>query len=748
MTDDASISGLKTPHRLAVGAMLNQIYEVRRYIGRGGMGEVYEGVNLTTGERVAIKVILPHLADDPQAMSLFLREARVLIGLNHPALAMYRMATREPSLGVLYIVTEFIDGVSLEQMLGSAGIGEDQALGLARRLAEGLRSAHAAGAVHRDISPDNILAPDGRLEACKIIDFGIAREAQAGDATLMGGGFVGKLGYAAPEQFGDFDGRIGPWTDVYSLGLVLLAIALGAPADMGETVRDAIERRRTGPDLSGAPPRLRRLLEDMLQADPTRRLRGMEAVLSRLDEISRSTPQQKDESRAGVFLSYSRADRALADQLLAGLRSLGVEVWWDEDMPGVDWQQELERQINALAAVVVIWTPTSRNSKNVRDEARLALAADKLINVLCGAAQPPFPFDRVNGLALDGWTGREPHRGWSRLVQTVEALLVARGAAPAGAVVGALERQESEVRRLGRAVEAAETEFQQAQALEAEASREDQAAAAALARAEEQLRRVLEMGGARLILEGAQQEVQNARNAHGETAQRLRQARGAMSEASRLLAAARNDFERLFADSAPPTPPALRRPQAPVDTVVAPLTSATSQRPSRSRGPRAFPVAPIVGLAVAAALAVGATGLVVSGALRPTAEPALAIRPAPVAPPQVPAPAGPDRGAAGPSGAPGTSSAAPELAQRLNGEWAPAGLGCGDRAERVRISIQSGVLTLRMGGETVSALTTAASDNHLSARGDDGAYAYDLDAAGLRVDGPDGSQQRLVRCGR
>jgi len=93
---------------------------------------------------------------------------------------------------------------------------------------------------------------------------------------------------------------------------------------------------------------------------------------------------------------------------------VGIDVWWDEDMPGVDWQEELERQISSLAAVVVLWTPKSVASKNVRDEARLGLRTDKLVNVLAGVSEPPFPFDRVNGLPLDGWTGREPHRGWGR----------------------------------------------------------------------------------------------------------------------------------------------------------------------------------------------------------------------------------------------------------------------------------------------------------------------------------------------
>jgi hypothetical protein len=137
---------------------------------------------------------------------------------------------------------------------------------------------------------------------------------------------------------------------------------------------------------------------------------------------------------SGAFLSYARADRALAEQIIHALRAVGIDVWWDEDMPGVDWQEELERQISSLAAVVVLWTPNSLASKNVRDEARLGLRTDKLVNVLAGASEPPFPFDRVNGLPLDGWTGREPHRGWGRVVQTIEALIVRAGSVQPGEI--------------------------------------------------------------------------------------------------------------------------------------------------------------------------------------------------------------------------------------------------------------------------------------------------------------------------
>lgn len=268
---------------IAIGMVLNHIYEVRRYIARGGMGEVYEGVNVNTDERVAIKVILPHLAADPSVVSMFRKEARTLTRLSHPALVQYRVLAQEPTLGVLYIVTEFIDGAQLGDTIGKIHPDAAELEGLLRRLASGLAAAHALGAIHRDMAPDNVLLPDGRLDQATIIDFGIAKDLDPTNKTIVGDGFAGKLGFVAPEQFGDYDREVGPWTDVYSLALVLLAVANGKPVDMGATLVEAIDRRRAGPDLSGVPDRLRPVFAGMLKPNPAERFRSMAEVLEALD---------------------------------------------------------------------------------------------------------------------------------------------------------------------------------------------------------------------------------------------------------------------------------------------------------------------------------------------------------------------------------------------------------------------------------------------------------------------------------
>ena len=267
--------------RIQIGDILNHTYEVRRFIARGGMGEVYEGVNVNAeDDKVAIKVMLPHLAADPLVQAMFSKEAKTLTRLRHPGLVQYRMLGREPQLGVTYIVTEFVDGVNLSDELKTLDATPEDLITLLKRLAAALGAAHELDAVHRDISPDNVLLDGGRLKDAKIIDFGIAKDLDAGAKTIVGDGFAGKLGYVAPEQLGSYGRSVGAWSDVYSLALVMLAVAQKKDVDMGGSLADAFDKRKQVPDLSAAPEELRPILTKMLQPDPADRLRSMDAVLA------------------------------------------------------------------------------------------------------------------------------------------------------------------------------------------------------------------------------------------------------------------------------------------------------------------------------------------------------------------------------------------------------------------------------------------------------------------------------------
>jgi serine/threonine-protein kinase len=275
------------PHKDAVGIkvgdVLNHIFQVDRFLGRGGMGEVFVGCNVNTDEKVAIKVMLPALASDEKVIAMFRKEARTLTKLNHPALVQYRVLAQEPQLHVLYIVTDFIEGTNLSVALPTLKPSPDELAGLLRRLASGLAAAHALGAIHRDMSPDNVILENDDIHEATIIDFGIAKDLDASSATIVGDGFAGKLNYVAPEQLGDFGREVGPWTDVYSLGLLILAVAQGRNVDMSGSLVDAIDKRRKGPDIAAIPDNLKPLVHAMLRPDPKERPRSMADVLAMLD---------------------------------------------------------------------------------------------------------------------------------------------------------------------------------------------------------------------------------------------------------------------------------------------------------------------------------------------------------------------------------------------------------------------------------------------------------------------------------
>jgi serine/threonine-protein kinase len=265
-------------HRIPPGTRLNGVYEVETLIATGGMGEIYKGHTVQTGDPVAIKTIRPDLAENEAAIALFTKEAAALHNLYHEAIVRYYVFTTDPVLGCTYLAMEYVDGQPLSEILKSGPLGVDAVRILQRRLASGLQAAHELGIVHRDVSPDNVILPGGNVARAKIIDFGIARTTLAGDQTVIGGGFAGKLGYVSPEQLGLFGGEVTAKSDVYSLGLVLAEALSGRSLEMGGTQLEVIDKRRKVPDVSKVDRRMRPLLERMLQPKPADRPASMAEV--------------------------------------------------------------------------------------------------------------------------------------------------------------------------------------------------------------------------------------------------------------------------------------------------------------------------------------------------------------------------------------------------------------------------------------------------------------------------------------
>ena len=266
-----------TRPRLSPGTRLNGIYEIDYPIGVGGMGEVYRGHVIETGDPVAIKMMLPDLTHNEAALNLFRKEASALHHIQHDAVVRYYVFTVEPVLQRPYLAMEYVDGRTLSDVIQTDGrLSFEAVRSLMHRLASGLQAAHEHGIIHRDISPDNVIIPNSDVARAKIIDFGIARTTQHG--TVIGGGFAGKLNYVSPEQVGLFGGAVTPKSDIYSLGLVLVEGLNGQALDMGGTHFDIVEKRRKTPDLGAVDMRFRPLLEKMLQPDPANRPNSMTAI--------------------------------------------------------------------------------------------------------------------------------------------------------------------------------------------------------------------------------------------------------------------------------------------------------------------------------------------------------------------------------------------------------------------------------------------------------------------------------------
>lgn len=255
------------PAGIAPGSVLFGEYEIVEVLGAGGMGEVYRARHRRLDEFRAIKMMHAELASKQGANEFFLREAKALLAVRHPAVVHCHDLLSDES-GRVFLVMEMIEGVPLGDRLAEGPVPADQVALLGARLAAGLRAAHACGVVHRDVSPDNVVLPDGDVEGAKLIDFGIAKILEEGQGTIVDG-FKGKLSYASPEQLGFFGGRIDGRSDFYSLGLVLCAAALGRPMGMGTTVVEAVDARRSFQRVPDQiPVGLRSSIEPLLALDP------------------------------------------------------------------------------------------------------------------------------------------------------------------------------------------------------------------------------------------------------------------------------------------------------------------------------------------------------------------------------------------------------------------------------------------------------------------------------------------------
>jgi serine/threonine-protein kinase len=274
---------------LSQGAQLGP-FQIERWLGRGGMGEVYLARDTRLDRQVAIKALPAHLTSDPDRLARLQREAKVLASLNHAGIAaIYGLEEAE---GQRYLILEYVEGETLADRLTGGAIPVDEALALGEQIANALEAAHDKGVIHRDLKPGNVMVtPDGVV---KVLDFGLARtengrapashgptdsptvvSSARGPSPTIPGAIMGSPGYMSPEQA--LGKMVDKRSDIFAFGCVLYELLAGVQVFPGETTTASLGAiLHVDPDWSRLPARtplrIRELLASTLDKDRKQRL--------------------------------------------------------------------------------------------------------------------------------------------------------------------------------------------------------------------------------------------------------------------------------------------------------------------------------------------------------------------------------------------------------------------------------------------------------------------------------------------
>lgn len=313
-------------------------YEIVAAIGAGGMGEVYRARDSKLGREVALKVLPEAFALDAERMARFRREAQVLASLNHPNIA--AIYGFEDSGATHALVMELVEGPTLGECIKQGAISLDEALPIAKQIAEALEYAHERGIVHRDLKPANIKITSN--DAVKVLDFGLAKALEGDPASMdisssptitrmatQAGIILGTAAYMSPEQA---KGKtVDRRTDIWAFGCVLYEMLTGKMAFSGETVTDTLAAiLKSEPDWSQlpstTPAHVHVLLRRCLQKDPRQRLRDIGDARVSLEEVLAGS--QDSYSTASVAFPVARRSVpwAIAGLIVGGLIA-GLAVW-------------------------------------------------------------------------------------------------------------------------------------------------------------------------------------------------------------------------------------------------------------------------------------------------------------------------------------------------------------------------------------------------------------------------------------
>ena len=326
---------------LEVGSRLAH-YDVTALIGEGGMGQVYQATDTKLNREVALKILPDVFANDPDRLARFQREAQVLASLNHPGIAaIYGIEEADDTRA---LVLELVEGPTLQDRIAKGPIPLDEALPIARQIAEALEAAHEQGIIHRDLKPANVkVKDDGTV---KVLDFGLAKALQpelsdldaansptmtmTAAATKMGV-IMGTAAYMSPEQA--VGKRVDRRSDNWAFGVVLWEMLTGQQLFTGESVSHVLAAvLKTDPDwneLHGdTPPSVRRLLRRCLERTPKKRLPDAAMIRLEIDEADAAPEVSAEVAMAPVVQPalWQRPASIVGTVLVAAVVT-GLTVW-------------------------------------------------------------------------------------------------------------------------------------------------------------------------------------------------------------------------------------------------------------------------------------------------------------------------------------------------------------------------------------------------------------------------------------
>lgn len=315
---ESSVPKKKT--RFAIGDKIDGKYEVVHILPSGGMGEVYKVQHVLLGDVRIVKVLRADQLANENGKQRFLREAKLAASIKDPNLAALYDFSALPD-GSYYMVGEFVDGFTIGDHLQSGGRFEPaQVVRIAQHVLRALAALHGKGIIHRDISPDNLMLtrPGSGHSLVKVIDLGIAKAMDGGEGLTSAGFFIGKQGYASPEQLrGDeIDGR----SDLYSLGVVLYQIVAGRLPFSASTPTAAMYKKLSedakGINEAGKEPvvdtQLEAFILRFLKKAPMDRFQTAEDALKEVDRVSQHFEQQ-DSTLSSILDLKKVGARPVAD---------------------------------------------------------------------------------------------------------------------------------------------------------------------------------------------------------------------------------------------------------------------------------------------------------------------------------------------------------------------------------------------------------------------------------------------------